>query len=408
MGSEKSGRGNDDGQPPKPEFSLTARARATILLAGILLPVVCFAEAFREIPNVASRWQAGWTVKASLFFDGPVSRPFYPFLAYSILAVLTFVIHPAAAARSWIARFGIHTGVILALQYVGFLGIESKGWVALLPFIFLVLYALDDRFPRLRVGLIGLVILTAGFIQYVAFRFAVAVEWRDIGFPQWSIFLMIYLLALSPFWALFTYGWLSFRLFRAGGSADLASTHSWTGAFVWLGCYGLAWVESVRRMSEAYAALPTTPPECYVTTAAARGHRRVVGSASVPLAGGGSFHANEQLRRFKLAELVLLAALPGGHRSIRRVYDRIGRQAAGWIRSPIAADFAYLALKPLEWGVWFVLRAALPGADHFAERIYRKSGKGSCIGLTTRTAFIGKSRDPEVPPTSFGQSAGSA
>ena len=124
----------------------------------------------------------------------------------------------------------------------------------------------------------------------------------------------------------------------------------------WRGAYALALAE--------YAKLPTEPPpDCYVCTAAARGHRRWVGA--------DARGCNDQMRHLKAAELALMALAPRLHRRLRRVYDAWGPSLARRLRRPLVADLAYALLKPLEWACREILRLAVEGADARARRLYR-------------------------------------
>ena len=73
---------------------------------------------------------------------------------------------------------------------------------------------------------------------------------------------------------------------------------------------------------EYYKSLPLEHPggQCYVVTAAARGHGSVVGSRGVILLDGGRMPVNDQMRFLKDGELLLQAASPVCHRLVRVVY----------------------------------------------------------------------------------------
>ncbi len=101
-----------------------------------------------------------------------------------------------------------------------------------------------------------------------------------------------------------------------------------------------------------YDSLPDEPPDCFIVTAAARGHPGFVGSRYEPPAGRWE---NAQLRRMRAFERYLMRNFPAVHRTLRRVYNVIGPAVAGRIRSPIVADLTYLLLKPVELLAWAVL-----------------------------------------------------
>ena len=125
-------------------------------------------------------------------------------------------------------------------------------------------------------------------------------------------------------------------------------------------------------MLQEYAKLPKTPPgNCYICTAAARGHRRLVRSEERLLPGGTVRRVNDQTRYFKAAELLLAAVSPGGHRLCRRIYDCLGPRLAALLIHPVVADVAYLSLKPLEWAVRAGLALLLPECHASIKRLYR-------------------------------------
>src|SRR5262249_24674408 len=100
-----------------------------------------------------------------------------------------------------------------------------------------------------------------------------------------------------------------------------------------------------------YSKLPLTAPQnCYVATAAARGHQSIVRSTRVMASDGSWFMVNDQLRRLKAAELIIEGLFPKLHRLMRSLYDQLGPPLARqMIGRPLLADAAYLLLKPAEW-----------------------------------------------------------
>lgn len=117
---------------------------------------------------------------------------------------------------------------------------------------------------------------------------------------------------------------------------------------------------SVRRGLADYAALPPSEGDCFVATAASRGHRELVGERSGSL--------TRQLATFKAGELALRAMRPAWHRALRRVYDRSGPAAARLLTGPWRADIAHVLLSPAAALVRLVLAVALPGWDEGRRR----------------------------------------
>jgi hypothetical protein len=107
---------------------------------------------------------------------------------------------------------------------------------------------------------------------------------------------------------------------------------------------------SILLMLDKYSKLPVTQPSsCFVCSAAAYGHQRIV-RASPVLVLGQTHMINRQLQRLKFLEIVLIVATPTLHRFLRRVYNRVGPLIASPGRSNRwYADLCYLSLKPVEW-----------------------------------------------------------
>ena len=102
----------------------------------------------------------------------------------------------------------------------------------------------------------------------------------------------------------------------------------------------------IRLAQAQYEALPNAPPqECFIVTAATRGHRRWVGSWFDPQR---ERLVNRQLLRLWRFEALLRSRLPRVHALLRRVYNRVGPPIARAINAPWRADLVYLLLKPLE------------------------------------------------------------
>lgn len=132
------------------------------------------------------------------------------------------------------------------------------------------------------------------------------------------------------------------------------------------------WQAALFISLKAYKALPPHPPECYIATAAARGHRSFVGSTPHSCKNGKTFGVNEQLQVGKLFELYLKARIPAVHRTFRKLYDFIGPKIAAKISSPLRADMAWLALKPFELIAKGVLALSLPNWKEISSGIYGK------------------------------------
>ena len=104
-----------------------------------------------------------------------------------------------------------------------------------------------------------------------------------------------------------------------------------------------------------YRSLPDDPPGCFIVTAAARGHSRLVGSWIDPQT---EVPVNQQLERFRAFEVWLQERSPQTHAIARRLYNFVGPMIAKRIDGPLKADVVYCLLKPVEWLLRLVLWAA--------------------------------------------------
>ena len=81
------------------------------------------------------------------------------------------------------------------------------------------------------------------------------------------------------------------------------------------------------------------------------------------------------MRRCRLTgigfELTLLALAPRTHHLLRRTYNSIGPRLAAVTIRPLAADLAYVALKPAEWIAWLALSVMLGPERTLVRRLYR-------------------------------------
>lgn len=321
--------------------------------------VVISSFSFWAAQIIKPEWQSGELRDyLALFFSVEASLVFLVLLAYSILCYLLLLFAPDRFAESFSIRFGIYSGVVFALQYsiLLFLYLFDNKYIYaifllwLLPIYFPPVYRwLVRRWNAQLVGyLLGILVLVALIIG-----FAVAQEF---------LFLVIAALVIAgPFWgfliALQATLWL-LRNHETGFTLPRG-----LGAGAWLAAYAAAWRYDILKMYELYAELPLVPPNCYIATAAAKGHPHFVGSKIVQLAGGRSLRVNRQLQVFKCAELALMAIAPRLHKILRRIYDLTGKPLARGIQHPFLADAAYLLLKPFEWTAGFILKHIVPEID---------------------------------------------
>jgi len=115
------------------------------------------------------------------------------------------------------------------------------------------------------------------------------------------------------------------------------------------------WFFSLLWSRNAYASLPASAPDCFVVTAAARGHETFVGPFMEVTHHGRTQLANRQLLILWQFESFWRTHAPGSHAKFRRIYNRLGPVIAGQIASPWMADLTYLVIKPAELLAGFIL-----------------------------------------------------
>lgn len=89
--------------------------------------------------------------------------------------------------------------------------------------------------------------------------------------------------------------------------------------------------------------------EHYLCTVAAGGHPAIVKPIRDGVRGGHRITVNRQLLIANAFEQVLEEKAPKAHRAIRSVYNRYGFPLSRLVRSRLAADAVWIAMKPLEW-----------------------------------------------------------
>jgi len=333
----------------------------------VAVPVVCFATAFQHgLWHVFDEWQSGLPEQyASLLLQWPAVVPFYPLLFYCIVCCLCVIFGGQKQVDSIWVRGGIYTGVPLSVQY-HWLVFPIQEWRAfdlLIP-IFGLLIVIVVTTPCLffaeglwnafkpilkslcrRLGVVRVCVLTA----IVCVGYGGLVVWNDqLLTPFFLVFLAS--LACGTSWAILTYSSLSIYVWKNNSHRSFTFGLLPTLAgFSWLATYLAAWRGSIELALIEYAKLPTENPKCYVCTAAARGHRRVVGVVVEIDCRGQWLIVNDQMRILKAGELSLKTLLPQVHVAIRSLYNWLGPRLARRLSHPLLADLAFGLLKPAEW-----------------------------------------------------------
>ncbi|HNH27005.1 MAG TPA: hypothetical protein PLR93_08300 [Anaerolineales bacterium] len=321
---------------------------------------------FSLIELMKPEWQDGrFTSYLYLFLLPEASWGFFPLLLYAILSYLLLLWDSEQFADSMIIRLGIYGGTLLALQYsiLSFIATFSVSPMVLAvilaysaPLLLPKLYfwlrpQLDKLFKMYRLAMIIIILII-------------------IALVLWGFFFVLAIFGIaSPFWSFLVAFQASCWLLK-----HYETKFSFTkglGVVAWISAYAFALRFNIIKMFELYNALPTEPPNCYIATAAAKGHPRFVGSREVTLASGKSMRVNRQLQRLKALEIVWMGVSAPSHRMMRQVYDVIGKRLAKQIQNPLLADIAYLILVPVELLSFFVLKSIVPEIQTLSERLYR-------------------------------------
>jgi hypothetical protein len=289
---------------------------------------------------------------------------FFPFLIYAVNCLILLLIAPERYAQHFIVRLGIYTGTLLALQYAILTAATEFATIisiASAAAVFFAKWLLTKIKPKSTAfGILLLLLLLLAISLSI---------WGHVEPPQFLFLALIAILSASPFLCLVIAAVTSLKLLKHYEIRIINFRHG-VGILAWLGTYGFAWRLSVLKAIEVYHSLPPQPPNCYIATAAARGHRSIVQAQPVLLASGPLW-VNPQLQYLKCAELALMVLAPNLHRPLRRIYDIIGKALAQRMTNPFVADLAYLALKPFEWLARLLLKAFIPEIDRYTRLIYR-------------------------------------
>ncbi|MBN2578376.1 MAG: hypothetical protein JXB10_05240 [Pirellulales bacterium] len=349
--------------------------RGLSLFAGVILPAFCFLISYPERPE----WQSGrFTDYAQLFLSHAGSLPFYPLLLYNMTSMALMVYDPGRYLHNVWVRWGIYSGVPVALGFWGLLIVaiprSAGGSTAQVIFYEILFSPLAVLIPWAAILFLrwidkknrDIILMVLGAVSICSVTFFPYVIGIGLLISFWS----------APSWSAAAYAAMSVWIVRHRGEKRFQfSLAHLLGIVAWWASYFSAWRIAYLIVVEKYSQLPTEPPpDCYLCTAAARGHRRWVRSEEILNPDGSIVRVNDQIRIFKAFELLLLTVCPRLHRLCRRIYDRVGPILAPTLRHPLAADAAYTLLKPAEWLCRGVLRMVLKHGYRHVGRLYRPEG----------------------------------
>ena len=334
--------------------------RLLYAFATIITPAIAFAMMHSSQFGEAE-WQSGTDAYLEILLGGTINQMFYPFILYAIGSMILLLIAPQRFAPHFAVRLGIYSGTALVVQYVLLLLVAKYFLFALMIGVptTLIFYGLYKGYgwSVTRWGQRG-----AWGRYALLFGLAAII----LALLDSSFFIVPLGVWMAGFcWILPLTAIVSWRLWTTYETPKLWKLPYTLGVGAWLGGYVVTWSQALGRMTELYAMLPESPPDCYIATAAAQGHPQLVGSQRI-----GQMMVNQQLQTLKAAEIMLLATLPRCHHWLRRGYDVYGRFLATKLTSPFLADLAYLTLKPFEWGAWLLLSLFVPEIEGWIGLFY--------------------------------------
>lgn len=249
-----------------------------------------------------------------------------------------------------LVRLGLIAGSVLALMFCILLFIPTAfASQAIALFVAAVLAAFvffGRALFRRQFSILYLVLLTTAVALILGFVLASDL---DVEAAQWILSLAVSIIAASPTLAALTYMRCTraamYLNTKAEPSLPKAKTWQWIVAWVsWISGLLASWKIALEIEAIEYQKLPTTNPNCYVSSAAAFGHPSIVGAK-----WRGEVPVNTQMQRLKLLELALGLLSPWTHRRVRTLYNLLGPWLAACVMcSPWFADASYLVLKPIE------------------------------------------------------------
>ena len=116
---------------------------------------------------------------------------------------------------------------------------------------------------------------------------------------------------------------------------------------------------------------PCRPSDRRIVTSQRRLRGGIASLCGVDRIAACGMPVNRQLRTRKAFELMLQAVAPRAPHRLRHMYDSIGPRLASATLTPLAADLAFVGLKPAEWIARLALCVALGKERALAEQLYQ-------------------------------------
>lgn len=348
---------------------------AGLIVPGLLLIFLSLSEAF------GPEWQSGSKLDIGLLLLNANSLlAFAPFLAFSATCLALVIAAPQRFAHYRLVRFGVYSGLLTVGSIAVLIGLwlfsllrQSPSDIALITILSLnLVWMVWLVVGRLRwPAWPALLLLTLSVTLAEAIHILLNTPNDLVGFLAFfPLFQGAMLLFATPWIAMLTFARYSRQLVRFTGSRWQLRLSELLGITTWAAGFMAAWRLAYHEALDHYSHLPTSPPTCYIATAAAHGHPRFVGAQTLLSEVGTPRVVNWQLARLKAAEIALGVLSPRLHRAVRVVYDRLAPPIARRLQNRWLADAAYLSLKPAEWAATWLLRRAVPDIDARVARLF--------------------------------------
>ena len=173
------------------------------------------------------------------------------------------------------------------------------------------------------------------------------------------------LLAFVPGIVCLEYSLYARLIVRHGKFEGIGTTAFFTLLSTWVTVVLAAIAAKIPLAMDFYEQLPNQAPNCFIVTAASRGHWWLVRTWR----DDSGCTVNRQLMTFWQFEATLAAKAPRSHRVLRAVYNEFAPTVARCIIFPWMADIVYLLLKPVEWMAVTLNRLWAPRLNRIAERM---------------------------------------
>lgn len=374
-------------------FPFTLNLKIRYVLTGVILPATNVVGAISGMEiGVHTPWQSGrFADYHAVFMSGFPLAFFLPVFLFSMAGLIVVVLRPNLRKDSWV-RVSLVGGAIAStvhmiclLPLAGLIFPLVAAVIAAPCLAFLIWVLLQIPWSNIRrFGIRHIIVLTSVVACMVGlFRFTELLSaispivygsflWCFVGASALNAMTYVRLAAaveIDNLFEVYNHSKVDNQ------SLSREDSPRWPRAMVsmagaWLVVYVGTWVLAVRQTLVDYEKLPTSDPNCYVSSAAAHGHAALVGSFE-DVHDGSSIVINRQMQEMKCLELAFAVTSPKAHRLVRRVYNFVGPKLA-WVcrRNTWFADVSFLMLKPVEWMAVCVRRIARID-EELVGKIYR-------------------------------------